>query len=58
MKGGRRRGRERKRGEDNVREWTGLEVAKSQRAVEDREKWRKLIVQSFVVPQRTVAVKG
>ena len=42
----------------NIREWTGLEVAKSQRAVEDREKWRKLIVQSFVVPQRTVAVKG
>ena len=33
-------------------EWTGLEFAKSQRAVENREKWRKLVVKSSVVPQR------
>ena len=38
--------------EDNIREWTGLEFAKSQRAVENREKWRKLVVKSSVVPQR------
>ena len=31
---------------------TGLEFAKSQRAVENRGKWRKLVVKSFVVPQR------
>ena len=31
-------GRQRKRWEDNIREWTGLEFAKSQRAVENREK--------------------
>ena len=37
MKGGGRQGRERKRWEDNIREWTGLEFAKSQRAVENRE---------------------
>ena len=30
MKGGRRQGRQRKRSEDNIREWTGLEFAKSQ----------------------------
>ena len=30
--------------EDNVREWTGVEIAKSQRAVENKEK--------SVVPQR------
>ena len=30
-------GRQRKRWEDNIREWTGLEFAKSQRAVENRE---------------------
>ena len=41
-----------KRWEDNIREWTGLEFAKSQRAVEKREKWRKLVVKSSVVPQR------
>ena len=35
---------------DNIREWTGLEFAKSQRAVENREKWRKLVVKSSVVP--------
>ena len=38
--------------EDNIREWTGLEFAKVQREVENREKWRKLIVKSSVVPQR------
>ena len=52
MKGGRRRGRQRKRREDNIREWTGLKFGKSQRAVENREKWRKLAAKSSVVPQR------
>ena len=42
VKGGRRQGRQRKRWEDNIREWTGLEFAKSQRAVENIEKWGKL----------------
>ena len=37
VKGGRRQGRQKKRLEDNIREWTGLEFAKSQRAVENRE---------------------
>ena len=50
-KGGRRQGRQRKRWGDNIREWTGLELAKSQRAVENREKWRKLVAKSSVVPQ-------
>ena len=52
VKGGRRQGRQRKRWEDNIREWTGLEFAKSQRAVENREKWRKLVSKSSVMPQR------
>ena len=38
VKGGRRQGRQRKRWEDNIREWAGLGFAKSQRAVENREK--------------------
>ena len=38
IKGGRRQGRQRKRWEDNIREWTGLEFAKFQRAVENSEK--------------------
>ena len=40
VKGGRRQGRQRERWEDNIREWTGLEFGKSQRAVENREKWK------------------
>ena len=40
------------RWEDNIKEWTGLEFAKSQRALEKEEKWRKLAVKSSVVPQR------
>ena len=50
-KGGRRRGRHGKRWEDNIRELTGLEFAKSQRAVKNREKWGKLVAKSSVVPQ-------
>ena len=44
VEGGRRQGRQRKKWEDNIREWTGVEFAKSQRVVENREKWRKLFV--------------
>ena len=51
VKGGRRQGRQRKRWKDSIRQWTGLEFAKSQRAVENREKWRKLVAKSCVVPQ-------
>ena len=38
VKGRRRQGRQRKRWEGNIREWTGLEFGKSQRAV-DGENW-------------------
>ena len=52
VKVGRRQGGQRKRWEDNIREWTGLEFGKSQRAVENRERWRKLVTKSSVMPQR------
>ena len=54
---GRRQGRQRKRWEDSIREWTGVEFTKSQRAVENREKWRKLIVKSSVVPQQPMQLR-
>ena len=57
VKGGRRHGRQRKRLEDNIREWTGLEFGKSQRAVENRGKWRKLVVKSCVVRQRPLRLR-
>ena len=39
--------------EDSIREWRDLEFAKSQGAVENRGKWRKLVAKSSVVPQRS-----
>ena len=57
VKGGRRQGRQRKRWEDNIKEWKGLEFAKSQRAVENRGKWRKLVAKSSVVPERPPRLK-
>ena len=51
VKGGRRQGRQ-KRWEDKITEWTGLELVKSHKTVENREKWKKLVVKSLVVPQR------
>ena len=38
VKGKRRQGRQKKKRKDNIKEWTGLEFAKYQRAVENREK--------------------
>ena len=50
VKDGRRQGGQRKRWEDNIRELTGLEFGKSQRAVENRGKRKKLVAKSSVVP--------
>ena len=58
VKGGRRQGGQRKRWEDNIREWTGLEFGKSQRAVENRRKWRKQVAKSSVVPQRPSGLRN
>ena len=58
LKGDRRQGGQRKRWEDNIKEWTGLEFAKSRRSVENREKWRKLVVKLSVVAPTTPALKG
>ena len=44
------KGRQGKKKEDNIRKWTGLGFAKSQRAVENREILRKLVAKSSVVP--------
>ena len=56
VKGGRRQGRQRKGWEGNIREWTGLEFAKSQTAVENRGKWRNLVEESSVVCLFTVII--
>ena len=58
LKGRGRQGRQRKRWENNIREWTGLEFGRSQRTVENRAKWSKLIAKSICGGPATLAVKG
>ena len=51
------RGRQRKRWEDNIREWTGLEFTKSQRAVENG-KMEETGCELICGAPTTLAVKG
>ena len=39
-RGCRSRGRQKKKWEENIKEWTGMGFEDSQRAVENRERWR------------------
>ena len=52
VKGGRRQGRQRKRWEDNHREWTGHDACEVPEGSGEQGKWRKLVVKSTMVPQR------
>ena len=51
-KGARRRGKEKKRWEDNIKEWTGIGFEDSLRAAEDREGSKGIVATSSVVPRR------
>ena len=50
VKGARRRGRQKKRWEDNIKEWTGMGLGDSLRAAEDREGWKGIVATLSVVP--------
>ena len=52
VKGARRRGRHKKRWEDNIKEWTRMEFGDSLRAAEDREEWKGIVATSPMVPRR------
>ena len=58
VEGGRKPGRQRKRWEDNIKEWTGMKFADSQVAAYDRQRWRELVARSAVVPQRPRRSRG
>ena len=58
VKAGRRQGRQKKRWEGNIREWTGLEFAKSPRAVDNREKMEEAGREIICGAPTTLAVKG
>ena len=52
LEGSRKRGGQRKRWEDNIKEWTGLTFARSQREAENRSQWRDIVRSSSVVSRR------
>ena len=51
MKGARRRGRQKKRWEDNIKKWMGMGFGASLRAAEN-EGWKGIVATSSVVPRR------
>ena len=58
VKAGRRQGRQRKRWEDNIRGWTGLEFAKSQMTGKTGEKMEETGCEIICAAPTTLAVKG
>ena len=53
VQGGRRRGRQKKRWENNIAEWTGLKFCHTVREAENKIKWRGTVATS-VAPQRSL----
>ena len=47
LQGGRRRGRQKKRWENNIAEWTGLKFCDAVREVENKIKWRERVATSW-----------
>ena len=58
VKGRRKRGRKKKRREENIKEWTGMDFASSTRAAENRTRWRGFFANSSAVPRRPSKVMG
>ena len=58
VKGKRKRGRQKKRWEDNIKEWTGMDFASSARTAENRTRWKGIVANSSVVPRRPSKVMG
>ena len=56
--GKRKSGRQKKRWEDNIREWTGLDFNSSQRAAEDRQRWHKIVADVSSGAFTTLMVPG
>ena len=56
--GKKRRGRQKKRWEDNIKERTGMDFASSTRAAENRTRWKGIVSNSSVVLRRPSKVMG
>ena len=57
VKGARRRGRQKKRWEENIKEWTGMGFGDFLRVLEDREGWKCIVAMSSVVPRRPLRLR-
>ena len=53
-----KRGRQKKRWEDNMREWIGLDFNSSQIAAEDRQRWQKIVAGVSSGAPTTLVVPG
>ena len=42
---------QKKKWEDNIKEWTGMDFASSTRAAENRSRWKGIVANSSVVPR-------
>ena len=51
VKGARRRGRQKNRWEDNIKEWAGMGFGDSLRAAKDSEGWKGIVATLSVVPR-------
>ena len=58
VKGKRKRGRQKKRWEDNIKEWTGMDFSSSTRTTENRTRWKGIVANSSVVPRQPSKVMG
>ena len=58
VQGKRRKGRQKKRWEDNIKELTGMDISSLTRAAEDMTKWKEIVVKSSVVPKQPRKVMG
>ncbi|GFO31515.1 eukaryotic translation initiation factor 3 subunit f [Plakobranchus ocellatus] len=52
VNGSRRRGGQKKRWEDDIGEWTGMELRNTLRKAEDREEWKAVVRRSSAAPRR------
>ena len=58
MKGRRRKGRQKERREDNIKDWTGVDFASSTRVAGDRTRWEGIVAKSSMVPKRPRKIMG
>ena len=52
-----KKGRQKKRWKDNIKELTGMGFGDSLRAAEDREGWKGIVATSSVVPRRPPSLR-